>query len=93
MKLSIMLEMGPPKEVAMPHKQDEKAPSVEQQVREAIECIESGHDSYTEWKLLNKLYGELRRKEKKSPRIKNLIEMIEPVLAKYGLHGVEEESA
>jgi hypothetical protein len=52
--------------------------------------IESGHDSYVEWKLLNKLAKELRvRKDQKS---KNLMEMIDPVLQKYGMHGVSEES-
>jgi hypothetical protein len=65
-------------------------PSIEEEVREAIDLIESGHDSYMEWKLLNKLAKELRTR--KDARSKNLMEMIDPVLQKYGLHGVSEES-
>lgn len=63
---------------------------IEDDVREAIECIESGHDSVIEWKMINKLYKELRSM-KKTPRVDNLIKMIEPVMSKYGLHGVSEE--
>ena len=63
--------------------------SIEEEVRQAIEMIDSGHDSYVEWKLLNKLARELR--PRKDARSKNLMEMIDPVLQKYGMHGVEEE--
>ena len=62
---------------------------IEDQVRDAIECIESGRNSSVEWIMLNKLYAELR-KRKPTPRIKNLIQMIEPVLAKYGYHKVSK---
>lgn len=91
MKLQIMLDVGPPAEQYKGPAPEQKPP-VEDRIRQAIECIESGHDSYTEWKLINKIYKELR-KRKPSARVKSLIEMIEPVLSKYGLHGVDEESA
>jgi hypothetical protein len=89
MKVQILLDMEP----SMPK---EKYPvpanetSIEDDVREAIDCIESGHDSVVEWKMINRLYKELRDM-KKTPRVTNLIAMIEPVMAKYGLHGVSEE--
>lgn len=89
MQIKIMLDMPTPEagKSKYPAK-DEK--SVEEEVREAIEKIDSGHESYVEWKLLNKLAKELRsRKDAKS---KNLMEMIDPVLSKYGMHGVSEES-
>jgi Ca2+-binding EF-hand superfamily protein len=88
MKVQIMLAMEPPK----PSKEmvEAKGPSIEEEVRQAIEMIDSGHDSYVEWKLLNKLAKELRNR--KDARSKNLMEMIDPVLSKYGMHGVSEES-
>lgn len=87
MQIKIMLDMPPPE--VDKTKRDEES-SIEDDVREAIEKIDSGHDSYVEWKLLNKLAKELR--SRKDARSKNLMEMIDPVLQKYGLHGVSEES-
>jgi hypothetical protein len=89
MQLKILLAMEPPsKEKTADCACDDK-PTVEEEVRQAIEMIESGHDSYVEWKLLNKLARELR--PRKDARSKNLMEMIDPVLQKYGMHGVEEK--
>lgn len=90
MKINIMLDLGVPEETKN-YPEPEEKPSVEERVREAIECIESGHDSYMEWKLLNKLYASLQVM-KKTERTQSLIEMIEPVLSKYGMCGVAEES-
>lgn len=89
MKLNIMLEMGPP-EGECNYPSPENKPSVEDQVRDAIDLIESGHDSYVEWKMLNRLMSDLRGMSKKNQRVQNLIDMIDPVLNKYGMHGVEE---
>lgn len=83
MKLSIAIDMG------MPEKSTKPAiskPSIEDDVREALDCIQSGHDSLVEWKMINKLYKQLREM-KPSTRITNLINMMEPVMAKYGIHG------
>jgi|TARA_R110000868_G_scaffold411428_1_gene703892 Ca2+-binding EF-hand superfamily protein len=88
MKIQIMLQTEPP--APNKNKSIEKPDtSIEEEVRQAIEMIDSGHDSYVEWKLLNKLARELR--PRKDARSKNLMEMIDPVLQKYGMHGVEEE--
>jgi Ca2+-binding EF-hand superfamily protein len=88
MKIQIMLQTEPP--APSKNKSIEKSDtSIEEEVRQAIEMIDSGHDSYVEWKLLNKLARELR--PRKDARSKNLMEMIDPVLQKYGMHGVEEE--
>lgn len=90
MKLQIMLAMEPPsKEKTQGCACKDDIPSVEDEVRQAIELIDSGHDSHIEWKLLNKLAKELR--SRKDARSRNLMEMIDPVLQKYGMHGVEEE--
>lgn len=61
--------------------------SIEDQVKDAIDCIDSGYKSDVEWLMINKLYSELEKK-KPTPRVKNLMSMIEPVLAKYGYHKV-----
>lgn len=91
MKINIMLDLGVP-ENSSKYPPPEEKKSVEEQVREAIECIESGHDSYMEWKLINKLYASLQ-KMKKTERTESLMAMIEPVLSKYGIYGKTEESA
>ena len=89
MKIQIMLQTEPP--APNKNKSIEKPDtSIEDEVKEAIEMIDSGHDSYVEWKLLNKLAKELR--PRKDARSKNLMSMIDPVLQKYGIHGVSEES-
>jgi hypothetical protein len=93
MKLSIMIDMPiPSREKTSSHPQPlpvtDKVASVEEEVKNAIEAIDSGRDSRVEWKLLNKLCRELRKR--KDPRSKNLMKLIEPVMNKYGMHGVSE---
>jgi len=89
MKLHIMLDMPVPatKGKDFAEKQDPMT-SVEEEVRCAIEAIESGHDSAVEWKVLNKFARVLRNR--KDSRSVALLEMIEPVMSKYGMHGVSE---
>lgn len=86
MKIVIEMRHTPPKETKY------KPKSIEEQVRECIECIESGHESKVEWKLLNRTYAKLL-KLKKTPRVRNLIKMIEPLLAKHGQYGVPEKES
>lgn len=64
--------------------------SVEERVRDALECIESGHDSSVDWQFINKTYKQLCSL-KQTPRVANLKKMIEPVLAHYGYHKVTTE--
>lgn len=88
MKLQVLIDVPDPKTTSK-YPEIPKS-SIEDEVRQAIDCIESGHDSVVEWKMINKLHKELKNM-KKTPRIQNLLGMIEPVMSKYGLHGVEEE--
>lgn len=89
MKISIMLDMPVPttKGKDFAEKKDPML-SVEEEVRAAIEAIESGHDSAVEWKTLNKFCRTLRNR--KDSRSVALLKMIEPVMSKYGMHGVSE---
>lgn len=86
MQLKLSLTMPPPQ----PANQDKIAAtglSVEDKVKKAIELVDSGYCSDVEWLMLNKLYQSLKSK-KQNDRVKNLISMIKPVLAKYGYHDV-----
>lgn len=60
--------------------------SLESRVRDMIDCIESGYNSSVEWIALNKFYDSI--KDRKDSRARNLLEMIKPVMSKYGQHGV-----
>lgn len=78
--------------LAMPTEKSKypQPPSAEQQIREALDLIDTGCESYVEWKMINKAYKQLLtlpRNEKNQ----NLINMIEPVLAKFGYHRVSAE--
>ena len=89
MRISLMLDLPVPatKNKDFAEKQDPMV-SVEEEVRSAIEAIESGHDSAVEWKVLNKFARTLR--DRKDSRSVALMKMIEPVMNKYGMHGVSE---
>lgn len=91
-KLVISLQIPEP-QVARATPPPVKRPPLEDQVREALELIESGNESRMEWILLNKIHACLKKKKKLSPRGKNIVKMIEPVLAHYGYHGVSSSNA
>lgn len=59
---------------------------VEERVKDLLDTVESGYHSGTEWITLRKLYQSLLPKRGKSQRIDNLINMIGPVMGKYGYH-------
>lgn len=86
--MKIMLQVEPPQAGCCDYPEKEEK-CVEDEVREALDLIESGHESYVEWKLINKLARELR--SRKDARSRNLMSMIDPILQKYGMHGVEEK--
>lgn len=88
MKLQIMVELPPPPDVT-----SKAAPAmpVEDKVRDALELIDSGYDSRVEWLMINKLYKQLQSMPS-NPRVAALKQMIEPILAKYGYHGISSET-
>lgn len=85
MKLSIQLEMPPPQ-----REPEKKQPRIEDRVREAVELCESGYCSHTEWLMLQRLCRALKEK-KQTPRVQNLLGMIQPLLNKYGYHDTPTE--
>lgn len=98
MKISLNIEMPPPpaKEKASSEPVQPKQ-SVEERVREAIEECESGRDSRQDWIMLGRLRTSLLALQKsakdkaKKKRISNLLDMIDPLLTKYGYAGVSPE--
>lgn len=78
MKLSISIEMPKMEE---PRKDK---PSLEEKVRDCLECIESNEDSRKEWEFIRTLNNKLMKKKRKGSRATNLLEMIAPVIEKYG---------
>ncbi len=88
-KVMVGLEMPEPGVTQNPCKPH----SVEDQVRCALDMIDSGYKSDVEWSMINRLYQDLCAMKKKSPRVQNLLNMIEPVLAKFGYHGVAKIGA
>lgn len=89
-KTTLLIQIGVP-EPAVTRQEGKEAPmSVEDKVRHAIDLVDSGYCSDVEWILLNRFLKTLYNK-KQTPRVKNLIGMIEPVLAKYGYHKVTAE--
>jgi len=90
-RISISLQM--PSAEAPVRKPEASRVPVEDRIREALECIESGEDSAQEWILVNKIYKLLKSKKNLGPRGRNLIKMIEPVLAHYGYHGIDSKNS
>jgi len=80
-RISILIETEPPKEIHPVYKHK----SIEERVRECILAIESGEDSKREWELIKKLNNELMRHSRLSPRAKNVLRLIKPIIDKYGL--------
>lgn len=63
-----------------------KKPSPEDQVRERIERIDSGAGSEVDFLVLKRLQEALRKKKPCTPRMKNLMNMIEPVMKRFGYY-------
>mgnify|MGYP003580767401 CR=1 FL=1 len=86
MQTTLLIKVGIPAPGSSSPKQE--APlSIEDKVRHAIDMCDSGYSSHVECLLLCKVLDALYQK-KRTPRIQNLISMIEPVMAKYGYHKV-----
>ena len=81
-----MLDIVPDKQPPAPKKPEQPVKeSIEDQVHNMLELIDSNVDSRQEWLVINRLYESLTAC-KQTPRVQNLIKLIEPRLAKYGYH-------
>lgn len=88
MKITLNIEM-PSKD----HYTPEACPALspEEQVRDALDEILSGRDSKREWVFVSKVYKDLLSFHSPSEKQKNLINMIKPVMSKFGYHGTSAE--
>lgn len=85
MKLQIMLDTGIPRNLTRPDEDSCERRPIEDEIRDSLELIESGHDSTIEWRAIRGLYAQLKQM-KQTPRVQNLRSMIKPVLSKFGYH-------
>lgn len=85
MKIQIMLDTGAPKELRKPEPEVCPKRPIEDEIRDSLELIDSGHDSAIEFRAIQGLYKQLCEL-KQTERIQNLRNMIRPVLSKYGYH-------
>ena len=82
LNISLQVLHTPPKKPDI----DTQPVSIEDKVRDMIDHVETGYNSKQEWYTLYKLFRGLLNSPKKGPRVQNLINMIRPVMAKYGYH-------
>jgi hypothetical protein len=66
--------------------EQERTPSVEDKVRRCIERIDNGCGNEVDFLTLKKLKAAIQAKEKITPRMKNLLDMIEPVMRRFGYY-------
>jgi hypothetical protein len=66
--------------------EQERTPSVEDRVRSCIERIDNGCGNEVDFLTLKKLKAAIQSKEKITPRMKNLLDMIEPVMRRFGYY-------
>lgn len=88
MKITINLEMP---QTDSPYKSQVPALTPQERVRDALEEIMSGRESRREWSLVSKIYRDLVAKRNLNETEQNIKQMIEPVMAKFGYHGVSSE--
>lgn len=80
--ISLIIKDVPQKE----RTEHRKIPCIEDQVRERIERIDSGCGTHVDFLVLKKLQEALRAKKPCTHRIQNIMDMIEPVMRKFGYY-------
>lgn len=85
MQIKLMLDLGVPAESRKAEEPTVPKRSIEDEVRDSLELIESDRQSSIEWRAIKGLYQQLC-KMKQTERVQNLRNMIKPVLSKYGYH-------
>lgn len=64
----------------------ERKPTIEQKVRDCIERIDNGCGTEVDFLTLKKLKAAIQAKPKLTPRMKNILDMVEPVIRKFGYY-------
>lgn len=80
-KITILIDSVP-----SPEKTKKSAgPSVEERVQDALELINSGHESRAEWEFIRRVNNYLMKKSQLNSREKNVLAMIQPCIKKHGM--------
>lgn len=61
-------------------------PNIEDQIRACIQRIDDGTGTEVDFLTLRKVKAALLKKGKDHPRVKNLLQMIEPTIRKFGYY-------
>jgi len=77
MKIKILIDTPAPK-------REEVRPSLSERVDEALELIDSGHESRREWTFIRNLNNKLCKRDKLSTKLQRILEKIQPIIYKYG---------
>lgn len=64
----------------------ERRPTIEQKVRDCIERIDNGCGTEVDFLTLKKLKAAIQSKPKLTPRMKNILDMVEPVIRRFGYY-------
>lgn len=80
--LSVMIAQPPPMKM---HKPEPKA-SVEDKVRDCIDRIDNGCGTEVDFLTLKKLKAAIQSKPKQTPRMVNLVKMIDPIMKRFGYY-------
>lgn len=79
--VSVLVSQMPPKGTC-----EKKLPTVEEKVRECIERIDNGCGTEVDFLTLKKLKAAIQAKPKLTPRMKNILKMVEPTIQRFGYY-------
>lgn len=86
-QISIMTSEGPP-----PKERQKPAPTLQQKVDYAIDCIENDYCKEDAIAFLRKVYKHLNDKKNTSKEETELMQLIAPALGDYGMYYGKEKS-
>lgn len=97
-RISVMVDIGMPDPGTPATQVAPRECSPEESIRRALDLVESGHESATEWNMIRNLNNKLMRKYRRgtiSPRELSVLRMMQPIIEKYGQfdpEGVEQDA-
>jgi hypothetical protein len=82
--ISLLISQPPPQREER-HRR-ERRPTIEEKVRDCIERIDNGCGTEVDFLTLKKLKAAIQAKPKLTPRMKNILGMVEPVIRRFGYY-------
>jgi len=83
--LSVMIAQPPPMKMRKPE-HHRPAPSIEDKVRDCIDRIDNGCGTEVDFLTLKKLKAAIQSRPKQTPRMVNLVKMIDPIMKRFGYY-------